>query len=127
MENTGSIGKRLVSSGVKVEAEGAGSSSKVLAHHHELHHGVLRSVNCKVGGLAVHLSLTDINSGHEEGVLVGNGGGFCAASEVDLAVVVTESYTSNNEGHSTRNLRLLGLNAGNSIGRSNNLGDVENV
>jgi hypothetical protein len=84
-------------------------------------------MNCEVGGLAVHLSITDDDSGHEEGVLVGNGGGFCTTSEVDLAVVVTESNTSNNEGHSTRNLRLLGLYAGNSIGRSNNLGDVENV
>lgn len=119
--------ERLSGASVQEESERTGGGGEVLLHHHELDYSVLRSVNCEVGRLAVHLSLTNPLSGNEQRVLVGDGGSFLSTCEVDLAVVVLEANSPDNEWLATRNLSHLGFNAGNSVRRSNNLGNVEEV
>lgn len=75
----------------------------------------------------MHLGVTNVDSGNEQGVLVGDSGSVFTTGEVDLAVVVTEADSLDNERLSTGNLSHLGFNAGDSIRRSDNLGNVEEV
>ena len=126
-EDSSSVAQGLGGASVEEETELARGGGEVLVHHHELHNGGFRSVDGKVGGLAVHLSLTHPDSGHELRVLVGLGRGVLSSCEVDLAVVVDEAHSLNHKGLATGHLTHLGLNAGDGVRRAHDLGHVEDV
>jgi len=126
-EETGTEGQGLGGTGVQEELEVTGGGSEILVAHHKLNHSLFRSMEGKIRRLAMNFSLANKDTGNKKGVLVWDGGNVLTAGEVNLAVVVTEANTLDDESNTTGHLGELRLNARDGIRRSDNLGNVKNV